>query len=85
MNCAGFPLREWSSTSSTLNALAESNNEYTRDGLTSKLLGLQWDTKHDVLSLRAINFDVDVSTKQEIVYKAARVYYVLSLCLPVTI
>ena len=63
MNRNGFPLREQSSTSSTLNALAESNNEYTGDGDSSKLLGLQWVTKHDVPSLRAVNFDVDISAK----------------------
>ena len=80
MNCAGFPLRERSSNSSTLNVRAASNNECTRDGHTTKLLGLQWDTKHDVLSLGAVIFDVDVSTKREIVNQLAKVYDVIGLC-----
>ena len=85
MEQAGFPLREWSSTSASLNELAESNEDYTKDGSVSKVLGLKWNTREDRLILKHVDYQGDVTTKRELVSEAAKLYDVLGLWLPVTI
>ena len=85
MNDAGFPLRKWNSNSHSLKDLAKANNDFSKDGNITKILGLKWDTQTDVLSLGLGIFDCESNTKRKIVSKISKIYDLLGLFLPVTI
>ena len=84
-----FNLRSWNSNSSKVNALATERNIRDTDPET-KVLGLRWNTKDDVLKLQPQGQNNDrknlrKTTKRDVLRESAKVYDPLGLLSPITI
>ncbi|XP_063442540.1 uncharacterized protein LOC134722839 [Mytilus trossulus] len=89
MTNAGFNLRTWKSNSKQLSNEAIKANVLDTDSET-KILGMRWDAKSDMLTLAKLNedrIDIDNSqaTKREILSKSSSIYDPLGILGPVTV
>ena len=82
---AGFPLREWVSTSLKMNDYCKLNGKFTKQEGTYKMLGYNWDPASDIVFVKSITEKEKLKSKRDIVSEASRVYDPLGFALPVTI
>ena len=81
-----FVLRQWSTNSPILLELVKAHGLQTKSNVNS-LLGLQWNSSIDCLSLQPKFFDSssDVLTKRKVLSIASQLFDPLGLVMPVTI
>ena len=86
MSQANFNLRTWASNSAQLQSLAKQDGSAETSD-TVKILGLQWNTSSDTLSLtpRIITNDAPFITKRDVLRDSSCIFDPLGLITPVTI
>ena len=86
MSQANFNLRTWASNSAQLQSLAKQDGSAETSD-TVKILGLQWNTSSDTLSLtpRIVTNDAPFITKRDILRDSSCIFDPLGLITPVTI
>ena len=87
MKDAQFNLRSWASNSRKLTSLAAQDNVNDSNS-TVNVLGLQWETQTDTLSLTSkapIPTVITLVTKREVLRESSKVFDPIGLLLPVTI
>ena len=82
---AGFPLRDWVSTSLKMNDSCKLNGKFTKQGGTYDMLGYNWDPASDITFVKSITGREKVKSKRDIMSEASRVNGPLGFALPVTI
>ena len=86
MSEAGFPLREWNSNSESLNSVMEADGDYSRDGSATSVLGYDWNTITDYMSVKAFGTRTLAKfTKRSIVSELSKLYDPIGITLPVSI
>ena len=88
MSSAGFNLRAWASNCEYLNAKAQENGVASTPNLTN-ILGLQWNTATDYLSLvpklTSVAIDKSFTTKREVLKEASKLFDPLGITSPVSV